>query len=171
MTVTQRTQPAGAMTAASGHKALGCRFCGEPLSLSFTDLGMSPLCQKHVKPSQLNDAETFYPLHAFVCTSCWLVQLGEFATPEEIFAQEYAYFSSYSDTWLKHARDYCEVMRQRLQLDRASLVAEIASNDGYLLRNFVAAQIPVLGIEPAANCAEAAEKLGVRTVVEFFGTD
>ena len=81
MTVTQRTQPAGAMTAASGHKALGCRFCGEPLSLSFTDLGMSPLCQKHVKPSQLNDAETFYPLHAFVCTSCWLVQLGEFATP------------------------------------------------------------------------------------------
>src|SRR6187399_576763 len=135
---------------------LTCRFCGASLRLSFADLGMTPLCQKHVKPSQLNDAETFYPLHALVCTSCWLVQLGEYATPEEIFAQEYAYFSSFSDTWLKHGRD--------------SLVCEIASNDGYLLKNFVAAGVPVLGVEPASNCAEAAEKIGVRSVVEFFGT-
>lgn len=149
---------------------LKCRFCGAALTLSFADLGMTPLCQKHVKPSQLNDAETFYPLHALVCTSCWLVQLGEYATPEEIFAQEYAYFSSYSDTWLKHARDYADMMRVRLGLNGKSLVAEIASNDGYLLKNFVAAGVPVLGIEPAANCAEAAMKIGVRSVVEFFGT-
>jgi len=149
---------------------LTCRFCGASLRLSFADLGMTPLCQKHVKPSQLNDAETFYPLHALVCTSCWLVQLGEYATPEEIFAQEYAYFSSFSDTWLKHARDYAEMMRTRLKLGRDSLVCEIASNDGYLLKNFVAAGVPVLGVEPASNCAEAAEKIGVRSVVEFFGT-
>jgi hypothetical protein len=150
--------------------ALTCRFCGAPLRVSFADLGMTPLCQKHVKPSQLNDAETFYPLHALVCTSCWLVQLGEYATPDEIFAQEYAYFSSYSDTWLAHARKYCEMMERRLGLGGGSLVVEIASNDGYLLKNFVAAGVPVLGVEPAANCAEAAVKIGVRSVVEFFGT-
>lgn len=166
----QSTRTDATTTAHPLDVALSCRFCGAPLSVSFADLGMSPLCQKHVKPSQLNDAETFYPLHAFVCTSCWLVQLGEFATPEEIFAQEYAYFSSYSDTWLEHARRYCETMRERLRLGRESLVVEIASNDGYLLRNFVAAGIPVLGVEPAANCAAAAEKIGVRSVVEFFGT-
>ncbi len=172
MTFMEKTRAAEAATPPAPAKtALACRFCGAPLSLSFADLGMSPLCQKHVKPSQLNDAETFYPLHAFVCTSCWLVQLGEFATPEEIFAQEYAYFSSFSDTWLKHARDYCDTMRERLRLNPESLVVEIASNDGYLLRNFVAAGIPVLGVEPAANCAGAAEEIGVRSVVEFFGAD
>jgi hypothetical protein len=167
----QRTQADGVMTAHPLESAgLTCRFCAAPLRVSFADLGMSPLCQKHVKPSQLNDAETFYPLHALVCTSCWLVQLGDYATPEEIFAQEYAYFSSYSDTWLRHARDYSEMMRTRLGLGHESLVAEIASNDGYLLKNFVAAKVPVLGIEPAANCAEVAVQNGVRTVVEFFGT-
>jgi hypothetical protein len=167
------TTPQSAGTVAAGTPpgiALACRFCGAPLRLSFADLGMSPLCQKHVKPSQLNDAETFYPLHALVCTSCWLVQLGEYATPQEIFAQEYAYFSSYSDTWLRHARDYCDVMRARLGLGPRSLVVEIASNDGYLLTNFVAAGIPVLGVEPAANCAAAAVERGVRTEVVFFGT-
>jgi len=158
-----------AHTGPAATAGLACRFCGASLSLSFADLGMTPLCQKHVKPSQLNDAETFYPLHAFVCTSCWLVQLGEYATPQEIFAQEYAYFSSFSDTWLRHARDYAEAMRTRLGLGPQSLVAEIASNDGYLLKNFVAAGVPVLGIEPAANCAQAAVKIGVRSVVEFFG--
>ncbi|HET6348293.1 MAG TPA: class I SAM-dependent methyltransferase [Candidatus Krumholzibacteria bacterium] len=153
-----------------GTAGLTCRFCGAALRVSFADLGMTPLCQKHVKPSQLNDAEIFYPLHALVCTSCWLVQLGEYATPTEIFAQEYAYFSSYSDTWLRHAREYSEMMRARLKLGGESLVAEIASNDGYLLQNFVAAGVPVLGIEPAANCAAVAVQKGVRTVVEFFGT-
>ena len=149
---------------------LKCRFCAAPLVHSFADLGMTPLCQKHVKPSQLNDAETFYPLHAFVCTSCWLVQLGEYATPAEIFAQEYAYFSSYSDTWLLHAKQYAEDMTTRLRLGGDSLVVEIASNDGYLLQYFVALGVPVLGVEPAANVAEAARQRGVRSVVQFFGT-
>jgi hypothetical protein len=168
----QPTQAPDAATAqALATAGLKCRFCGASLSLSFADLGMTPLCQKHVKPSQLNDAETFYPLHALVCTTCWLVQLGDYATPEEIFAQEYAYFSSYSDTWLRHARDYAEMMRPRLGLNRESLVVEIASNDGYLLKNFVAAGVPVLGVEPAGNCAEVAVTNGVRTVVEFFGTE
>ncbi|HEX5133255.1 MAG TPA: class I SAM-dependent methyltransferase [Candidatus Krumholzibacteria bacterium] len=150
---------------------LACRFCAAPLRETFADLGMTPLCQKHVKPSQLNDAETYYPLHAFVCTSCWLVQLGEYATPDEIFAQEYAYFSSYSDTWLAHARAYTDKMRGELGLDGNSLVVEIASNDGYLLQYFVGAGVPVLGVEPAANVAEAARARGVRTEVRFFGTE
>lgn len=168
----QETMTSGATTSPPpAPAALTCRFCHAPLSLSFADLGMSPLCQKHVQPAQLNDPETFYPLRAFVCMSCGLAQLGEFATPEEIFAHEYAYFSSYSDTWLDHARAYCEAIRERLHLGRESLVVEIASNDGYLLRNFVAAGIPVLGVEPAANCAAAAEEIGVRTVVAFFGAD
>jgi SAM-dependent methyltransferase len=149
---------------------LKCRFCAARLEHSFADLGLTPLCQKHVKPSELNDAETFYPLHAFVCTSCWLVQLGEYATPEEIFAQEYAYFSSYSDTWLAHARRYAETMTGSLHLGAKSLVVEIASNDGYLLQYFVARGIPVLGVEPAANVARVAEERGVRTAVKFFGS-
>jgi SAM-dependent methyltransferase len=160
---------AGPATPSPSAAGLTCRFCGARLEHSFVDLGMSPLCQKHVKPSELDRAETFYPLHAFVCTSCWLVQLGEYATPEEIFAQEYAYFSSYSDTWLRHARRYAESMTERLRLDASSLVVEIASNDGYLLQYFVGKGIPVLGVEPAANVARAATERGVRTIVEFFG--
>jgi SAM-dependent methyltransferase len=150
---------------------LTCRFCGSVLRHTFADLGLSPLCQKHVKPEELNHPETFYPLHAFVCTSCWLVQLGEYATPAEIFAQEYAYFSSYSDTWLRHAKAYADEMAARLRLGPRSLVVEIASNDGYLLQYFVEKGIPVLGVEPAGNVARAAEERGVRSVVEFFGTE
>jgi SAM-dependent methyltransferase len=168
--MTPLAREAGILTTAREPGALMCRFCDAPLSLSFADLGMSPLCQRHIKPSQLNDPETFYPLHAFVCTSCWLVQLGEYASPDEIFAHDYPYFSSYSDTWLQHARDYSRTMMRRLELGSDSLVVEVASNDGYLLRNFVEANIPVLGIEPADNCAAEAEKLGVRTVVKFFGS-
>lgn len=149
---------------------LSCRFCGAGLRHTFADLGMTPLCQKHVKPSELNAPETFYPLHAFVCTSCWLVQLGEYATPSEIFAQEYAYFSSYSDTWLRHAKTYADDMTAALRLGNKSLVVEVASNDGYLLQYFVEKGIPVLGVEPAGNVAEVAIARGVRSVVEFFGT-
>jgi SAM-dependent methyltransferase len=149
---------------------LTCRFCGEPLHNTFADLGMTPLCQKHVKPEQLNDPETYYPLHALVCASCWLVQLGEYATPEEIFAQEYAYFSSYSDTWLAHAKAYAGMMTKRRSLGKESLVVEIASNDGYLLQYFVEGGIPVLGVEPAANVADVARERGIRTEVVFFGT-
>jgi SAM-dependent methyltransferase len=146
-----------------------CRFCNNKLEHSVIDLGMSPLCQKHVKPEHANDMEKFYPLHAFVCANCWLMQLEEFATPDEIFADDYAYFSSYSESWLQHARKYTELMISRFGLNTKSLVAEIASNDGYLLQWFVEKNIPVLGIEPASNVAAAAIDKGVRTEVVFFG--
>jgi SAM-dependent methyltransferase len=146
-----------------------CRFCSNKLEHSVIDLGMSPLCQKHIKPENANDMEKFYPLHAFVCTNCWLMQLEEFATPDEIFADDYAYFSSYSESWLQHACKYTELMINRFALNTNSLVAEIASNDGYLLQWFVQKNIPVLGIEPAANVAATAIDKGVRTEVVFFG--
>jgi hypothetical protein len=146
-----------------------CRFCNNRLEHSVIDLGMSPLCQKHVKPEHANDMEKFYPLHAFICDHCWLMQLEEFATPDEIFADDYAYFSSYSESWLLHARRYTDLMISRFNLNNYKLVAEIASNDGYLLQWFLHQNIPVLGIEPAANVAEAARAKGVRTEVEFFG--
>jgi len=146
-----------------------CRFCKNQLEHSVVDLGMSPLCQKHVKPENVNDMEKFYPLHAYICEHCWLMQLEEFATPDEIFADEYAYFSSYSESWLEHARKYTEQMTERFKPGANSLVAEIASNDGYLLQWFVQKGIPVLGIDPAANVAKAAREKGVRTEVEFFG--
>jgi SAM-dependent methyltransferase len=146
-----------------------CRFCSTPLKNSVVDLGMSPLCQKHIKPEQLKDAEKFYPLHAYVCDECWLMQLEEFATPDEIFAEDYAYFSSFSDSWLEHAKNYTERMIERFQLNSNQLIAEIASNDGYLLQWFVKKGIPVLGIEPAGNVAQAAREKGVRTEGMFFG--
>lgn len=146
-----------------------CRFCNNKLENSVINLGMSPLCQKHVKPENANDMEKFYPLHAFICDKCWLMQLEEFATPDEIFADEYAYFSSYSESWLNHARKYTEMMTDRFGINSDKLVVEIASNDGYLLQWFVQKNIPVLGIEPAANCAEAAKEKGVRSEVKFFG--
>ncbi len=151
------------------HTASKCRFCKNQLEHTVIDLGMSPLCQKHIKPENLNDMEKYFPLHAYICETCWLMQLEEFATPDEIFADEYAYFSSYSESWLEHARKYTEQMTKRFNLNANSLVAEIASNDGYLLQWFVQKGIPVLGIDPAANVAKAARKKGVKTEVEFFG--
>ena len=145
-----------------------CRFCGEILSHTFVDLGMSPLCESYVKPEQLNQMEPFYPLHVYVCSSCFLVQLQEYVSPDEIFS-DYAYFSSYSDTWLQHAKDYTEKMVELFKLHETSQVVEIASNDGYLLQYFAQKQVPVLGIEPAANVAEVAIKKGIPTVVKFFG--
>jgi len=145
-----------------------CRFCGSPLETTVVDLGVSPLANAYLRPEQLRQAETFYPLHVFVCDDCLLVQLEEFESPQAMFS-DYAYFSSYSDTFLAHAKAYCEQMSQRFGLDRGSQVVEIASNDGYLLRNFVAAGVPVLGVEPAANVAQAAIDQGVPTLVEFFG--
>ena len=146
-----------------------CRFCGEELKYTMVDLGMHPLCQTHIEPEQLNHMEPFYPLHAYVCDKCFLVQLEEFVAPENIFANEYAYFSSYSDSWVEHARRYAESMCERFGFNADSLVMEIASNDGYLLQHFVNKGIPCLGIEPAANCAKAAEEKGVRSVTKFFG--
>ncbi len=147
-----------------------CRFCASDLEVGVVDLGMSPLCQKHVKPEQANEAEKFYPLHAYVCQECWLVQLEEFATPDEIFSEEYGYFSSYSDSWLEHARLYTELMIDRFGLNSDKLVVEIASNDGYLLQWFVQKGIPVLGVEPSGNVAAAAREKGIRTEGMFFGT-
>lgn len=146
-----------------------CRFCNSELNYSVVDLGMSPLCQKHVKPENANDMEKFYPLHAYICQKCWLMQLEQFATPDEIFADDYAYFSSYSESWLEHARKYTELMISRFNLKSTSFVVEIASNDGYLLQWFLQNGISVLGIDPAANVAEVAIKKGIKTEVKFFG--
>jgi hypothetical protein len=147
-----------------------CRICGTALRYTFVDLGMSPLCENYLRQDELNQAEAFYPLHVFVCERCFLVQLQEYVRPEAIFT-EYAYFSSYSETWLKHAREYTGQVVQRFGLDAKSLVVELASNDGYLLRNFVALGIPVLGVEPAANVAAVAVRDGVPTRVSFFGCE
>jgi SAM-dependent methyltransferase len=157
--------------AADGSEAWpACRFCRARLRHTFVDLGMSPLCNTHISPDQLNRMEPFYPLHAFVCDDCFLVQLEEYVSPAELFT-EYAYFSSYADSWVEHARRYAEAMIRRLGLDARSRVVELASNDGYLLQHFVRAGIPVLGIEPAANVAKVAVQKGIPTVVRFFGAD
>ncbi len=145
-----------------------CRFCQSSLHYTFVDLGMSPLCESYIGAEQLNHVEPFYPLHVYVCDRCFLVQLLEYVSPQEIFS-EYAYFSSYSDTWLQHAKAYTEMATSRFHLDEQSQVVEIASNDGYLLQYFVERNIPVLGVEPAANVAEVAKKKGIPTVVQFFG--
>ncbi len=145
-----------------------CRSCGAPLRDTFVDLGMSPLCESYVRPEALNAMERFFPLHALVCRGCWLVQLEQYVSSEEIFS-EYAYFSSYSDSWVAHAKAFVEGAIRRFGLGRDSQVVELASNDGYLLQWFVRAGIPALGIEPAANVAAAAEKRGVTTLVRFFG--
>jgi len=147
-----------------------CRFCGAPLEAVFADLGMSPLANSYLPPERANSAEPFYPLRALVCGTCFLVQLEEFETPEQIFS-DYAYFSSYSSSWLEHSRRYAEQMIGRLGLDAGSHVVEIASNDGYLLQFFRERQISVLGIEPAGNVADVALEKGIPTLVEFFGQE
>lgn len=147
-----------------------CRICGAPLRYTFVDLGMSPLCESFLSFDQLNQMEPFYPLHVYVCDKCFLVQLEEFVSPEKIFT-EYAYFSSYSDTWLKHVRDYTQMIVDRFHLGGQSFIVEIASNDGYLLQNFVERKIPCLGVEPAANVAKDAIEKGIPTLVEFFGEE
>jgi hypothetical protein len=147
-----------------------CRFCAAPLRHTFVDLGMSPLCESYVPAERLSAMEPFYPLHAKICERCLLVQLEEFVAADEIFS-EYAYFSSYSDSWVAHARAYVEMAIERLGLGPDSLVVELASNDGYLLQHVVERGIPALGIEPAANVAVAAREKGIETVVEFFGRE
>jgi len=147
-----------------------CRFSGIPLRHVFVDLGMSPLANSYIAPEQLNRAEKFYPLRAYVSEDNFLVQLEEFETPDHIFS-DYAYFSSFSDSWLNHARTYVEMMIERFKFGPETQVIEIASNDGYLLQYFQERGIPVLGIEPAANVAEAARKKGIPSLVKFFGVD
>jgi SAM-dependent methyltransferase len=144
-----------------------CRLCGAELTRTFVDLGMSPLCESYVPADRLDAAETFYPLHVRICGSCLLVQMPAYVPGEEIFS-DYAYFSSYSDSWVAHAERYAVAMIDRLGLTSDSLVTEVASNDGYLLQHFVARGIPVLGVEPAANVAGAARARGIPTVVHFL---
>jgi len=144
-----------------------CRFCGTPLKQTFVDLGMSPLCESYIGAEHLNQGEVFYPLHVYVCGRCFLVQLQEYVSVESIFT-EYAYFSSFSDSWLAHAKHYTDRMIERIGLGSGSRVVELASNDGYLLQYFVARGIPVLGIEPAANVAAAALKKNIPTLVKYF---
>jgi SAM-dependent methyltransferase len=146
-----------------------CRFCGAGLRRTFVDLGMSPLCETYPSSADLNRGETYYPLHVYVCEDCFLVQLEEYESAENIFS-DYAYFSSYSDSWLRHADTYCERMKSRFGLGESSFVVEVASNDGYLLQYFVQRNVPVLGIEPAANVAEVAIEKGVPTLIRFFGS-
>ena len=141
-----------------------CRLCGAPLTRTFVDLGMSPLCESYVPAGRLDEPEVFYPLHVRLCEVCLLVQLPAYVPGEEIFS-DYAYFSSYSDSWVAHAKRYAEAMIDRLALNPDSLVTEVASNDGYLLQHFQAAGIPVLGVEPAANVAAAAQAKGIPTEV------
>ena len=148
----------------------GCRFCGTRFQHRVVDLGMSPLCESFLRADQLNVMEPFYPLHVWVCEQCFLVQLEEYVGGEEIFT-DYAYFSSFSTSWLDHCRLYVDQMVERLELTPKSEVVEIASNDGYLLQFFLKRGIPSLGIEPAANVARAAMEKGVETVVRFFGRE
>ncbi len=145
-----------------------CRFCAAPLHTTFVDLGPSPLCETFIPNDQLQNMEPFYPLHVQACDQCFLVQLQEYVTPDSIFT-EYAYFSSYSSSWVAHAKRYAEMAVQRFGLGAHSRVMEVASNDGYLLQHFVAAGVPVLGIEPAANVAKVAVERGVPTTVQFLG--
>jgi|SRR5579859_344746 len=154
----------------TGPTGVNCRFCGAALSQTFVDLGMSPLCESYLGPEQINHMEPFYPLQVFVCHRCFLVQLEAYVSPEAIFS-EYAYFSSYADSWLQHARRYVQMITERLILGLHSCVIEIASNDGYLLQYFLEKKIPVLGIEPARNVAQTAIAKGVPTRIEFFGSE
>jgi SAM-dependent methyltransferase len=145
-----------------------CRLCGKRLEHTFVDLGMSPLCESFLSADQLDSMEPFFPLHVQVCSNCFLVQLREYVSPEHIFS-EYAYFSSYSTSWVAHAKAYCGMIKDRLGLGAKSLVVELASNDGYLLQHFLPLGVPVLGIEPAANVAKVAVEKGIPTRVAFFG--
>jgi hypothetical protein len=148
---------------------MNCRHCHTPLEQTFLDLGHAPPSNAYLAEQDLSAPELYFPLKIKVCTQCWLVQTEDYARADELFRHDYAYFSSTSTSWLAHAARYTSMIADRLELNANSLVIEIASNDGYLLKNFVAAGIPCLGIEPTTNTAEAAEKLGIPVIREFFG--
>ena len=150
--------------------AVLCRLCDAELTETFVDIGMSPLCESYVPADRVDGPETFYPLHVRICAECMLVQLPPYVAGEDIFS-DYLYFSSYSDSWVAHAKRYADEMIARLGLGSDSLVTEVASNDGYLLQHFVAREVPVLGVEPAGNVAEVARGKGIRTEVAFLGRE
>lgn len=147
---------------------MNCRHCDSPLRHTFVDLGFAPPSNAYLTAAELTHPETYYPLKIKVCDQCWLVQTEDYARPDELFSPEYAYFSSTSSSWLAHAECYCEQMTRQLGLTKDSLAIEVASNDGYLLKNFIIAGIPCLGIEPTASTAAAAEELGIPVLREFF---
>jgi SAM-dependent methyltransferase len=159
-----------ALPDAGPHATGGCRLCGRKLEHTFVDLGMSPLCENLLASGQLDTMEPYYPLRVLVCETCFLVQLKEYVKPADIFS-EYAYFSSYSTTWVAHAKAYCEMISARLRLGPESLVVEVASNDGYLLQHFLPLGVAVLGIEPSANVAAVAIDKGIPTRIDFFGVE
>lgn len=148
---------------------MNCRHCAAPLQQTFLDLGFAPPSNAYLRAEQLGQAERYFPLKLRVCTACWLVQTEDYAAAGELFSADYAYFSSTSSSWCAHAQRYAAAITERLRLDNQSLVIEVAANDGYLLKNFVAAGIPCLGIEPTASTAAAAEALGIPVLREFFG--
>ncbi len=157
-------------TPSQGVTTSTCRFCSAPLTQTFVDLGMSPICNDMIKPEQAKDMEPFYPLHTYVCNQCFLVQLEEFVSPENIF-DDYTYFSSYSTSWLDHCKRYTDQMVNEQGINSQSFVIELASNDGYLLQYFKEKGIPHLGIEPARNVAEHAIEQGIATEIKFFGVE
>ena len=148
-----------------------CRFCGHTLEKVFIDLINAPPSNSYLTKEQLNEPEAYFPLRVFVCEHCWLVQIDEYKKSDEIFSEDYAYFSSYSQSWVKHAEDYVEMICKRLSLSKSLRVMEIASNDGYLLQFFVAKGIPCFGVEPSAGTAEAAEIKGIESIIDFFGSN
>jgi len=150
---------------------MNCRHCGELLQHQFLDLGFAPPSNAYLKAADLHKPELYFPLKLHVCDDCWLVQTEDYSRSDELFTEDYAYFSSTSSGWMKHAADYCDMIGKRLQLDGDSFVIEVASNDGYLLRNFVEADIPCLGIEPTDSTADAAENLAIPVLRKFFGQD
>jgi hypothetical protein len=170
MNTTVQRKPSDESAPAEPESRHYCRFCETPLQNIFIDLGMSPLCESYRSSRQLSEMERFYPLCVYVCSGCYLVQLPGHVSPDSIFS-EYAYFSSYSDSWLAHAKRYVGMVVERFALSSRSFVVEIASNDGYLLQYFVERGIPVMGIEPAANIAAVAVSKGIPTDVRFFGRE
>jgi 2-polyprenyl-3-methyl-5-hydroxy-6-metoxy-1,4-benzoquinol methylase len=154
----------------SAHSGASCRLCGSRVEASFVDLGKSPLCETFLDADQIDRMEPFYPLHALVCGSCFLVQLKEYVAADGIFTDHYPYYSSFSTSWVAHAKAYCEMIARRRGLDAKSLVIELACNDGYLLQHFPPLGVAnILGVEPSANVAEVARQKGIPTVVDFFG--
>jgi SAM-dependent methyltransferase len=151
--------------------AFPCRHCGASVSQVFADLGLTPLCQTQIAPADFNKAERYFPLQAYVCSSCWLVQLRDCISSGDVFTEDYPYFSSFSASWLAHAKAYVDAMVEQLQLGKDSLVMELASNDGYLLRHFKPHGVPVLGVEPSRSVADAAIALGIPTEIRFFGRE
>lgn len=146
-----------------------CRHCNAELTLTFVDMGAAPPSNAYLTTDTMHAPEKYFPLRVFVCNECWLVQTEDYVCADELFHPDYAYFSSTSTSWIEHTRRYCEMIRKRLSINKDSLVIEVASNDGYLLRNFVVAGIPCLGIEPTDSTADIAEKLGIPVIREFFG--